>query len=163
MIGGVAEAVRVLLELKYVSSQHSSFDETPHIEWLLKFQDPVGGFRTGFGFHYDVTKNDYKDLFHVCGWNDKVFRLLSLVFQEGTLRSNIATSMKEPCWIGNTKAFFIEDDNEIVIQDGKERNLYVWKKGENLSYVDSHYLKYFARIGPAQSISGYDVRAILAT
>lgn len=163
LIGGVAEAVRALRELQHLSSQLSSFDENPHIEWLLRFQDPVGGFRTGFGFHYDAAKNDFKDLFHVCGWNDKVFRLLSSVFQGGTLRSNAVATMKEPCWIGNTRTYFIEDEHEISIQDDKEKKLYMWKKGENLSYVDNHYLKYFARICPAQSISGYDVRATLAT
>jgi len=159
LVGGMAEVTRALLELRNFSTEHSSFDEKPHVQWLLGFQDSIGGFRTGAGFHYDVKKTDYKDVFHVCGWNDKIFRLLASLFQGHTLKEKIGTEMKETCWIEKTRATFIENDKQVIIQDPSEdqKIIYRWNKGENLGFVDDEYLKYFVRIAPAQSILGYNI------
>lgn len=163
LVGGVAEVVRALLELKNFSTEHSSFDEKPHIQWLLRFQDSIGGFRTGFGFNYNVEKTDYKDVFHICGWNDKIFRLLASLFRGHTLKERKGTEMKETCWIGKTEAIFIENDKQVIIREPcrDEKIIYKWNKGENLGFVDDQYLKYFVRITPAYSILGYNMRNII--
>lgn len=159
LVAGVAEVVRALLKLSNLSTGHSSFDEKPHIQWLLRFQDSIGGFRTGVGFHYDAEKIDYKDVFHVCGWNDKIFRLLASLFSGHNLKEKREIEMEEPCWIGKTKAIFIENDKQVSIQERSKNGkiVYKWNKGENLAFVDDQYLKYFVRITPVQSIISYNI------
>lgn len=159
LVGGVAEVVRAFLELRNLSPKHSSFDEKPHIQWLLRFQDSIGGFRTGVGFHYDAEKVDYKDVFHVCGWNDKIFRLLALLFNGHDLKEEKRIEMNEACWIGKTAAIFTENDKQVTIKEPSEngRIIYKWNKGDNLAFIDDKYLKYFVRIAPAQSFLGNNI------
>lgn len=163
LTGGVAEMITALLRLKKLSSHHSDFNEIPHIEWLLRFQDSVGGFRTGEGFHYDVNRKDYKDLFHVCGWNDKVFHLLASLFHGHTIKDERITPMETTCWIGQIKAFFIENEREVMIRNTNRKTIYQWIKGDKLAFVDSNYLKYFARVSPAQArwISNSNIRSMI--
>lgn len=163
LTGGVADVITALLGLKRLSSHHSDFNEIPHIEWLLKFQDSVGGFRTGEGFHFDANRKDYKDLFHVCGWNDKVFNLLASLFRGHTIKDERITPMKDPCWIGPIKAFFIENESEVMIRDTNRKTIYQWIKGDNLAFVESNYLKFFTRVSPAQaqSISSSNIRSMI--
>ena len=159
LIGGVAETTRALLRLKNRSAHHSDFEEKTHIEWLLKFQDSIGGFRTGEGFHYNVERNDYKDLFHVCGWNDKVFRLLASLFRGHALKDEKISQMEEICWIGQAKALFTENENDVIIQDRDGKIIYRWLKGDNLAFVDNNYLEYFLRMSPAQSTAKSAIRS----
>jgi len=148
-----------LSELGNFSTAQPSFDEKKHIEWLLGLQDSVGGFRTGVGFHYDPKKTDYKDVFHVCGWNDKIFRLLASLFHGQTLPQKPGAETKETCWIGKTKASFVENKKQVIIQEPYEngRIIYKWNKGENLGFVDDQYLPHFVRISPAQSFLSHSI------
>ena len=149
LIGGCSEVIRALIRLKSYSSDFKNFDEWKHINWLLKFQDSIGGFRTFKGLHSDESKVDYKEVFHVCGWNDKILRLLSLIYEGSSiqLQQEIQETHIE-CWLGNKKSFFIENEKEVMIKDLTENIIYRWTKGENLADVNSKYLNFFTRPTP---------------
>lgn len=79
-IAGVGDVLRAMALLEPYGFEA---DPGPTLEWLLRGQDPTGGFRTARGFASQILQREpgpapeFRDLLPVCGWNDKAFRYLT--------------------------------------------------------------------------------------
>lgn len=117
-VAGSADILRALDQL-------GGFDEEVKrgIEWLLKQQNPNGGFRSFTGINQknsDVTHEqafveDWEDALGVVGWNDKVLRLLVSQLRVGSQLPTIP--LIEPMKIECANGTLVETSHAIEIKN----------------------------------------------
>ena len=109
-------------------------DDKKGMHFILDNQDSIGGVRTAYGFNFKGRASSYddgyefRDILHVCGWNDKTFRYLSQ-FVENVPKAN-TSEMRVDCIFKGKEATYFESDKEIVVKDSDNRTLYRWRKGK---------------------------------
>lgn len=134
MIAGSAEILHAIYSLV------GEFDNLTKgkLQWLLSNQDSCGGFRASNGLD-SIGRNkrfakefDFRDVMHVCGWNDKVLYLLAHIIPQDTTIPEASTERCEVfCRFMRRKALYVEDEDKILVTDEKSREpLFKWWKKE---------------------------------
>jgi hypothetical protein len=144
----IAACGDILYAISHLTSQNDALIEANTL-WMLQYQDSCGGIRTSYGFRMWVGNRggagqlDFGDVLHVCGWNDKGFRFLATLLQDG---QELPEPSIQPCQIecvfDNTKSIYLEDTQRISVRAVKSgKTLYHWKKNEQwaslLKYPES--------------------------
>jgi hypothetical protein len=132
----VAACGDILYALMTLQGSSANYDEVieKNVSWILENQDTCGGIRTTFGFGtwlgMNKDKVDFRDVIHVCGWNDKAFRLLSHFIPEVTRIPEANTQKCQvECVFNNRPAIYFEDKNRIsVFTESNHKVLYHWDK-----------------------------------
>lgn len=103
-----------------------------HLSLILKEQLPSGAFATAIGFNRakrpkDADFRDYRDLFPVCAWNDKVFHLLTTVANGDIMcKSSIKANLQVK--INGRIGTYVETPHDITLMDNKNQVVYQWLK-----------------------------------
>jgi hypothetical protein len=110
-------------------------DPEPTLEWLLRGQEPTGGFRTARGFASQISQRElgdlpeFRDLLPVVGWSSMAFRYLTDLWPDGIEDGETAVERFEaPCVSRGRELTFVETELQIELRDGTEP-LYRWRKG----------------------------------
>jgi len=136
-VAGVADilrAMRLLQPYGLDADLHSS------LEWLLRGQEPTGGFRTARGFASQASQRppgtvpEFRDLLPVCGWNDKAWRYLTEVVDSGGKPLSVDPDWQPDslieceCVLRYQRCLYREDQTTIELRRGGAL-LYRWRKG----------------------------------
>ena len=110
-------------------------DPEPTLAWLLRGQEPLGGFRTARGFASQISQREpgalpeFRDLLPVIGWSSMAFRYLTDLWPDGAEEKQAAAERFEvPCVFRGRELTFAETEDQIELWDGTEP-LYRWRKG----------------------------------
>jgi hypothetical protein len=116
------------------------------LRWLLGGLDDCGGIRTAYGFVAQAGSEkyegvpDFRDLLHVCGWNDKAFRLLTEILPENSeVPKPECKEFVAQCTFKNRELTFLEDEKSVRLRDN-DREIYRWRKGNAWAEADVKYL-----------------------
>jgi len=126
-LAGTADILLAFLALKVPPPQSA-------LSRLLASQLPSGAFPTAHGFAAQVSQRppgklpNHRDLTPVVGWNDKVFRLLTLLLPaDSTLPPPTVGAFSAPTEVCGAEALFQETPEALSIGMGRE-TLYLWHK-----------------------------------
>jgi hypothetical protein len=118
----------------------SGISDRKEIDFIINNQDTIGGIRTSYGFNFKGRGSnydgeyDFRDMLHVCGWNDKAFRFLTQ-FVDSVPGADVSQTELE-CIYKGADARFIENEKEVLVKDRKDHKIfYHWKKGERWAKV----------------------------
>ncbi len=142
-VAGVADILRAmhLLEPYGLDVGHSS-----SLEWLLRGQEPTGGFRTARGFASQASQRqpgtvpEFRDILPVCGWNDKAWRYLTEVVDSASKPFSVGSDwqpvsvMECECMVRDQRCLYREDQTAIELRRGGAL-LYRWRKGADWAEV----------------------------
>lgn len=112
------------------------FSET--VQWVLSGQDETGGIQTarGFGAQAGGTPGplpDVRDVLHVAGWCDKVFRFLSAHTSRGTLPVATSDPFEQPCTFRGKSMLLTENPTVLEVTSevtSRQEPRYRWHKGD---------------------------------
>lgn len=147
-VAGIGDILRAL---HLMTNYDININLDKYLDWLLSCQDDCGGFRTANGFAVQTSTEEYnglpefRDILHVCGWNDKTFRFLTEILPVNSeipkpaIKETIAN-----CVFKGQKCVFRETEKIIELKNAKtKQTLYNWNKGEPWAQMDIIYsLKY---------------------
>jgi hypothetical protein len=109
-------------------------DPEPTLAWLLRGQEPSGGFRTAYGFASQISQREpvalpeFRDLLPVVGWSSMAFRYLTDLWPDGAEEKHAAVERFEvPCVFRGRELTFAEAETLVELRDGAEP-LYRWRK-----------------------------------
>ncbi|NJN67966.1 MAG: hypothetical protein HC884_15290 [Chloroflexaceae bacterium] len=110
----------------------ADFSETAR--WVLAGQDETGGIQTARGFAAQAggtpgSLPDVRDVLHVVGWCDKVFRFLSAHVRKGPLPVATSDPFEQPCTFRGRSLLLTESPTELVVAAHQEPR-YRWHKGQ---------------------------------
>ncbi len=136
-VAGVGDILRAMRLLEPYGLE---FDLHSTLEWLLRGQEPTGGFRTARGFASQVSQRqpgavpEFRDILPVCGWTDKAWRYLTEVVDLARKPLGLDSTwqpgpvMECECVVRNQICLYREDRTAIELrQEGAL--LYRWRKG----------------------------------
>ena len=131
----IAAVGDVLRAADLLHSYGFSYNTEPTMAWMLRGQQPSGGFATAHGFasqttqHTPSTTPDFRDLLPVCGWSDKAFRYLtSQVPQGSTLPAARLAPHTVPCQTRAQRGIWSESDEAMSVAINNV-TAYHWHKG----------------------------------
>lgn len=132
-VAGVGDILRAF---RLVSKHGGNINLKKPLGWLLKGLDECGGMRTAHGFAVQTSSEEYtgipdfRDLLHVCGWNDKAFRFLTEILPEDSeIPEPGIKEFKAQCIYKKREFTFYEDMKRVSLTDSG-REIYKWRKGD---------------------------------
>lgn len=109
---------------------------------IHKNQERSGGIRTAYGFLKKGSKKEYegppefRDVLPVVGWNDKVLRAFSSLLEEDQELPDLNVEKTEiGCIWKGMECRFIEDEENMILQEKNGEELYNLLKGESFPKV----------------------------
>jgi len=139
MVGAVAGTLVALARADLLDDH----DREAHLPWLLARRQPTGAFATAVGFSgtAGAAPPDWRDLLPVTGWLDKTFALLALMAgrtaaeKTNSIPAGEATAIPPlACAVRlgwGRRGRYLEDANELRLEDGRGRRLFHWRKGND--------------------------------
>lgn len=137
----IAPLADVLRAAKLVRAVGFDADFLPIEQRLLAGQDVSGGVQTAEGFAGQTNGNpsalpDVRDVLHVVGWCDKVFRYWASQTSDLTAPESATRMLELDCVFHGKTVRYQETDSMIeVAHDGKP--LYKWHKGQDWPAIAS--------------------------
>ncbi len=136
-VAGVADILRVM---RLLQPYGLDVDLNSSLEWLLRGQEPTGGFRTARGFASQASQRqpgtvpEFRDILPVCGWNDKAWRYLTEVVDSGGKPFSVDLDWQPDsvveceCVLRDQRCLYREDQTAIELRR-EGVLLYRWRKG----------------------------------
>jgi len=141
-IAGAGDVLRSLYLLETRGYHYRMYIQNL-IECILSGQDSIGGVRTALGFEYKGLCRsppiipEFRDVLHVCGWNDKALRALALLLPT---RANIPSAdtrvSRVVCRFKGKKLQFVENEDYVLLRKRNGTDYYRWIKGESTVYFE---------------------------
>jgi len=144
-IAGIGDILRAV---KLMESYGLKFQLDRSIRHMLSGQDECGGIRAAYGFAVQTSSQEYdglpdfRDILHVCGWNDKAFRFLTEILPvDSEISEPTIDETASKCVLKGQKCMFMENKKEVELKNiNTKRIIYKWKKGEPWAQMDIRYL-----------------------
>jgi hypothetical protein len=129
-------AVSGILDAFKRASCLKTSDLDQHMPLLMKEQSASGAFHTAVGFGKvslpkEGARRDFRDFFPVCGWNDKIFYLLSALGGGAKPERNDFINDAHLAIVNGSVGNIKETPWEIKVLDKKNIEVYHWTKKEN--------------------------------
>jgi len=124
IVGAGADMVLRLLDAELIDRDAA----LRQAESLIRHQLPTGAFRTAVGFGGRKRARDWRDFMPVCGWQDKIYALLSLFSSGESPDAEGVTPFETEVRVLWRRVQFRETADEIVLKKRNGATLYQWRK-----------------------------------
>lgn len=152
--GWIAALADVLLAARLLGSYGVGANLTATEAYLLAGQDASGAFQTGRGFQaQSAWRNkkslpawpDLRDVLHVTGWCDKVFRYLAARFEGETLPVAASLPFEVECIFQGRRWRLVETPQALQIFGSDKKLAYLWRKGQGQKWAETENSRFWLR------------------